>query len=631
MTVNYVQSLTLFQAGAGNIIGATSVVLTNLQDIYGNAITSMTSFGSKGYITLEPDTSNEEAATFTGITVNSNGTVSLTGVSTILAQSPYTETSGLVRQHSGGTKVVITDNVAFWNTFANKNDSNTFVILPQSSATPTASTDFATKAYVDSVAVAGAPNATTTVKGIVQEATQAQVLSKTQTGSTGADLFLNPSTLASTLLSDYKVDTGTANAYLIAPSPALTGYTIGQILSFKALNANTTASTLNVNGLGVKTIKKSGGTADLASGDIGAGMIVLVEYDGTNFSMLNPTANAPTEAPIDGSFTELGISTLTATESIAAGNAVAASLYQSSLIGYDTSGATSATGNTNSIGANSNRIMVMMVAGSANSGSSCTISGTLGGQSVSWTNISVPNGSNPFTIAWGIQVAPPTGIQTFAIAAAGSGATVDKVFYWSLYNCAQVAAFDNTAAAGLAATAFSVTENPLTDGCIMLSGIFEKGASNLSSVAGNSFTTNTTTSNGSGSASSFAFGNSGVTNQLGSGTNMVLSATTTVFATGGIASVKPLNTPLSGVQKASSAATDTRNTGYIGFAKNTVTVGQICTVITAGIVTGLSTIAAGLQYYLNDTQGTIGLTAGSNTRKAAIGVTNSSVVITNVW
>ena len=121
----YVQALTQYLAGSGTIVGATSIVLTSLTDIYANAITSITSFGDKGYITLEPDTTNEEAATFTTVTANANGTVTLGGVSTSLAQSPYTETSGLVRAHSGGTKVVITDNVAFWNTFANKNNAET--------------------------------------------------------------------------------------------------------------------------------------------------------------------------------------------------------------------------------------------------------------------------------------------------------------------------------------------------------------------------------------------------------------------------------------------------------------------------------------------------------------------------
>ena len=120
----YVQTNTLYLAGSGVIVGATSIALTTLTDIYGNTLT-MADFGTKGYGTLEPDTTNEEAFTFTGVVANANGTYTLTGVKTALAKSPYTETSGLVRAHAGGTKVVITDNVAFWNTFANKANDET--------------------------------------------------------------------------------------------------------------------------------------------------------------------------------------------------------------------------------------------------------------------------------------------------------------------------------------------------------------------------------------------------------------------------------------------------------------------------------------------------------------------------
>lgn len=118
------QSPTFYLAGAGTIVGATNIVLTNLTDIYNNVLT-MSDFGSRGFITLEPDTNNEESATFTSITANSNGTYTLGGVKTALAISPYTETSGLIRQHSGGTKVVLSDTTALWNTFANKENNET--------------------------------------------------------------------------------------------------------------------------------------------------------------------------------------------------------------------------------------------------------------------------------------------------------------------------------------------------------------------------------------------------------------------------------------------------------------------------------------------------------------------------
>lgn len=154
MSVNYVQSNTLYLAGAGVVPAAVNIVLTDLTDIYGNILT-MASFGSKGYITLEPDTTNEEAATFTTVTANANGTYTLGGVSTMLAKSPYTETSGLVRGHSGGTKVVITDNVGFWNTFANTQNNNSF-IGTNTIIDPVGSTDIANKQWVLSVVNGGA-------------------------------------------------------------------------------------------------------------------------------------------------------------------------------------------------------------------------------------------------------------------------------------------------------------------------------------------------------------------------------------------------------------------------------------------------------------------------------------------
>ena len=58
-----------------------------------------------------------------------------------------------------------------------------------------------------------------------------------------------------------------------------------------------------MNGLGAKTIKKLGGTAILASGDIAINQMVEVEYDGTDFEMQSPIANAPTLTNFTQSFT----------------------------------------------------------------------------------------------------------------------------------------------------------------------------------------------------------------------------------------------------------------------------------------------------------------------------------------
>jgi hypothetical protein len=84
---------------------------------------------------------------------------------------------------------------------------------------------------------------------------------------------------------NYAADTGSANAYAIALSPAPT-LAAGLPLYFKASNANTGPSTLAVNGGTAKAITKSGATA-LAGAEISAGQIVLVVYDGTQFQLVS--------------------------------------------------------------------------------------------------------------------------------------------------------------------------------------------------------------------------------------------------------------------------------------------------------------------------------------------------------
>lgn len=79
----------------------------------------------------------------------------------------------------------------------------------------------------------------------------------------------------------YGTATGT-NTLVVTLSPAPTSLVAGFTLRFKNTTANTSAVTLNVNGLGAKSIVKSGGTA-LASGNLKAGGVYTVCYDGTNF------------------------------------------------------------------------------------------------------------------------------------------------------------------------------------------------------------------------------------------------------------------------------------------------------------------------------------------------------------
>jgi hypothetical protein len=86
---------------------------------------------------------------------------------------------------------------------------------------------------------------------------------------------------------------GTADAITLTASPAITGYSAGQRFSFISSGANTTATTVNVSSVGVKSVTKYGSTA-LAAGDIANGALVTIVYDGTRFQVVSITTVAST-------------------------------------------------------------------------------------------------------------------------------------------------------------------------------------------------------------------------------------------------------------------------------------------------------------------------------------------------
>lgn len=79
----------------------------------------------------------------------------------------------------------------------------------------------------------------------------------------------------------YYSDTGAANAYVLSRVGTfddLIAYVDGVIVTFKAANANTGASTINVSGLGVVDLVDDSGSA-LVNGDIKAGSYVTARYN----------------------------------------------------------------------------------------------------------------------------------------------------------------------------------------------------------------------------------------------------------------------------------------------------------------------------------------------------------------
>lgn len=73
------------------------------------------------------------------------------------------------------------------------------------------------------------------------------------------------------------------NTYTVSAT-GVTQYVAGLELKILFTNANTGASTINVNSLGARTLQKNG--AAVGSGDIAAGGTYRITYDGTNFQVL---------------------------------------------------------------------------------------------------------------------------------------------------------------------------------------------------------------------------------------------------------------------------------------------------------------------------------------------------------
>lgn len=204
------------------------------------------------YGTLDPQQpTRSEFIAFTGITQNSDGSADLTGVTRGVPRTPgnggcSTASTTLEQAHAGQSIFILSDSPCVFSQYAAKTNNElipslwtasstnpwrydlawgelatstslkftynswvgnnfvdkysnqtilgvkTFSSLPTIPLTPSASTDAASKGYVDTGVLAGCANSTQTVKGCVELATAAEINAGTATGGTGAALVLTP-------------------------------------------------------------------------------------------------------------------------------------------------------------------------------------------------------------------------------------------------------------------------------------------------------------------------------------------------------------------------------------------------------------------------------------------------------
>jgi hypothetical protein len=88
---------------------------------------------------------------------------------------------------------------------------------------------------------------------------------------------------------DYALATG-SNTLAVAFTPAITAHIIGLPLTVKLASNNTGAMTIAVNGLAAVPLRRISG-GDFLSGDLTAGALIQVVYDGTIYRVLAAPSN----------------------------------------------------------------------------------------------------------------------------------------------------------------------------------------------------------------------------------------------------------------------------------------------------------------------------------------------------
>lgn len=126
------------------------------------------------------------------------------------------------------------------------------------------------------------------------------------------DLFQAAKAIQSGKL-NYAVAGGTANALTVTLDPIPDALKTGMVINVAMTLTNTGTATINVNGLGAVPIKRLG-SAPLNPGDLAAGAIVSIAFDGANFQVtsFNPsTSYAKGSLIAKRTFTTSGIYTPT--------------------------------------------------------------------------------------------------------------------------------------------------------------------------------------------------------------------------------------------------------------------------------------------------------------------------------
>lgn len=327
---------------------------------------------------------------------------------------------------------------------------------------------------------------------------------------------------------------------------------------------------------------------------------------------------------LNGNFTALKYARVfdaaTAGEALAVTDACCLGAFQSdSGILNDTKASNSATASGGvvtatspiTIAANSNRIITVVVTCAA-SAPNCTWNG------VSLTlSDRLQQASSGSWVHTFYLVAPATGANNLVISNLNTTETI-RYFIYSYYNASQSTINGHTISAGTVSVSASVT--PTVDGCLIFGFTFnmDAGLTSTSGIANNSLTP----------ASGYQSGDSGqifpptsqTVNGQGITANRIVSATICIA---------PFTTPVYRIFKASSLSLTSFRFIFLGFPNASATSGGTVDLNVFGIINALSGLTPLAAYYLNDTNGTYGKSAGTNIKKIGVAISTTQLLLTN--
>ena len=340
---------------------------------------------------------------------------------------------------------------------------------------------------------------------------------------------------------NFAVDTGTSNTYVVALDASITTYTDGLQVVFRPLNSNSGTSTINLNGLGAKSIVLSNSDT-LQAGDISAGSIVDIRYSiSTGFFHIAPnSAIYAHDAGVSADAAAASASAASASASNAAASATSAAGSASSASTSATNAATSASS------------MTASVASCTASQSAAATSATNAATSASGASTSATNAASSATTAT-TQASNASTSATNAAASATTASTQASNAASSASTATTQATAAGTSATNASASATSASGSATT--ATTQAGIATTQATNAASSATTASTQATTATTQASNASTSASAAST------SATNAATSATTATTQAG-IATTQATNAATSAT--AAAASYDSFDDRYLG-------------------------------------------------------------------